>query len=419
MELMSAGFLSALFAIVVIDLALAGDNAIVIALAARSVPKHLQKKAILWGTLGAIAVRTSLTVIVVWLLKVPGLLAAGGALLIWIAYRLLTPDDSHGHDVHAHPGLGFWGAMQTIIVADTIMGLDNVLAVAGAAHGSFLLVVCGLLLSIPIVIWGSTLILGVVERFPALVYLGAGVLAWTSAKMISSEPLLHEWLSSNAVIVPLLYIVLIGGVLGAGFFRSHLQRESSIRTRLTAFPRDKAVTPTTQGESTMLKILVPVDSSPNSLLAVQQVVREFFQNSAMEIHLLNVQLPIHRHIGRFISKRNFVNWRRDEAQKALQPARALLEKHSIPFAEHIEKGRKAETIVAVAHRLQCDHIVMGTARKNSLTRMLESSVTNKVLELTRVPVEVVAGEAVSRLEKYGLPAGLGAAITLLLLSIAD
>ncbi|MDP5241171.1 YjbE family putative metal transport protein [Uliginosibacterium sp. 31-16] len=418
-ELMSTGFLSALFAIVVIDLVLAGDNAIVIALAARSVPKHLQKKAIIWGTLGAIVMRTSLTMVVVWLLKVPGLLAAGGALLIWIAYRLLTPDDSKGQDVHAHASKGFWGAMRTIVVADTIMGLDNVLAVAGAAHGSFLLVVCGLLISIPIVIWGSTLILGVVERYPAFVYLGAGVLAWTSAKMIASEPLLHPWLHAHAIIVPMLYTVLVGGVLAAGFFKNHLHRESRISAHLAIHARQKAALLNNKGDQTMLKILVPVDASPNSLLALQQVVREFFQNTDMEVHLLHVQTPIPRHIGRFVSKRNLDAWRRDEAEKALGPTRSLLEKHSIPCAEHIEKGKKAETIVAVAKRLQADHIVMGTARKNSLTRMLESSVTSKVLELTSVPVEVVTGGAVSKFEKFGIPAGLGAALALLLLAIAD
>ena len=146
MELFSPEFFSALLAIVVIDLVLAGDNAIVIALAARNVPKELQKRAILWGTVGAIAVRTSMTVVVVWLLQVPGLMLMGGAMLVWIAYRLLVPaggDDGHNVALANR----FWGAMKTIIVADALMGLDNVLGVAGAAQGSFLLVVLGLLIS--------------------------------------------------------------------------------------------------------------------------------------------------------------------------------------------------------------------------------------------------------------------------------
>lgn len=137
MDYLSSEFLSALLAIIVIDLMLAGDNAIVIALAARNVPKHLQRRAIVWGMFGAIGVRIAMTLIVVWLLKIPGLLGAGGVLLVWIAYKLLLPDE-HGQDkAHMTASNSFWGAMRTIVVADAIMGLDNVLAVAGAAHGSF------------------------------------------------------------------------------------------------------------------------------------------------------------------------------------------------------------------------------------------------------------------------------------------
>jgi YjbE family integral membrane protein len=218
MELFSPEFLSALAAIIVIDLVLAGDNAIVIALAARNVPKHLQKRAIFWGTFGAIAVRTSMTLIVVWLLQIPGLLLAGGLMLVWIAYKLLLPGDD-GHE-RVQSSASFWGAMKTIVIADAVMGLDNVLAVAGAAHGSFLLVVLGLLISIPIVVWGSSLILGWIERFPAIIYLGAGVLAWTAAKMITSEPLVEDYLADRSLLGWLVYAAVIFGVLGAGWMRN-------------------------------------------------------------------------------------------------------------------------------------------------------------------------------------------------------
>ena len=185
-----AAFLSALLAIVVIDLVLAGDNAIVIALAARNLPKSVQRRAIVWGTVGAVVVRASLTVAVLWLLEVPGLMGAGGVLLVWIAYRLLAGDgDGKDHEVTA--ASGFWSAMRTIVVADAVMGLDNVLAVAGAANGSVLLVVAGLVISIPIVVWGSTLILDWLERFPGLLYVGGAVLAWTAAKRLADEPLLQ------------------------------------------------------------------------------------------------------------------------------------------------------------------------------------------------------------------------------------
>src|SRR5690348_6056535 len=164
-------FWSGLASIILIDLVLAGDNAIVIALAARNLPRRLQRRAIVWGTAGAVVVRASLTVGVLWLLQIPGLMAAGGVLLVWIAYRLLVADDN-GETHEVAPAASFWAAMRTIVIADAVMGLDNVLGVAGAAQGSVLLVVLGLLISIPIMVWGSTLVLRFLERLPVLVYVG-------------------------------------------------------------------------------------------------------------------------------------------------------------------------------------------------------------------------------------------------------
>jgi YjbE family integral membrane protein len=220
----SPEFWSALAAIVVIDLVLAGDNAIVIALAARNLPKALQRRAILWGTAGAVVVRASLTVGVLWLLNIPGLMLAGGVLLAWIAWRLLAGgDERRDHDVA--PATTFFGAMRTIVIADAVMGLDNVLAVAGAAHGSVLLVVLGLVISIPIVVWGSTLILHWIERFPGLLYVGGAVLAWTASKMIADEPLYQEWLDGRPGLKSLLFIVVIGGVLGSAWLRNRRPAE--------------------------------------------------------------------------------------------------------------------------------------------------------------------------------------------------
>ena len=215
MELFTPEFFTALAAIIVIDLALAGDNAIVIALAARNLPPHLQKRAILWGTFGAIAVRVVMTMAVVWLLGIPGLMAAGGAILVWIAYRLLKPQGGDGHEVKA--AATFWGAMQTIVIADAAMGLDNVLAVAGAAHGSFALVVIGLLISIPIVVWGSTLILRWVGKYPWIIQVGVAVLCWTAAKMIVSEPLFKDYFDTHAIARLGVYAVVFASVFGLGF----------------------------------------------------------------------------------------------------------------------------------------------------------------------------------------------------------
>jgi YjbE family integral membrane protein len=218
--LLTTEFWSALAAIVVIDLVLAGDNAIVIALAARNLPRTLQKRAIVWGTVGAVIVRASLTIGVLWLLGIPGLMAAGGLMLVWIAFKLLTDDNDGPHENHFKPAMSFWAAMRTIVIADAVMGLDNVLAVAGAAHGSVLLVVAGLVISIPIVVWGSTVILHWLERFPALLYIGGAVLAWTAAKMIVDEPLYQDWLDARPGIRSAIYVVVIAGVLGVPRLRA-------------------------------------------------------------------------------------------------------------------------------------------------------------------------------------------------------
>ncbi|MED4970905.1 TerC family protein [Parageobacillus toebii] len=225
MELFSMEFLSALLSIIIIDLVLAGDNAIVIGLAARNLPKHQQKKAVIWGTVGAVVIRALATLFVVWLLKVPGLLLIGGILLVWIAYKLLV--EEKGHDVEAVGSL--WEAIRTIIIADALMGLDNVLAVAGAAHGSFLLVILGLLISVPIMVWGSTLILKWIERFPIIITIGAGVLAWTASKMIVDEPFLDQYFA-NPIVKYGFEILVIAGVIAAGTLKKK-KGENQLETK--------------------------------------------------------------------------------------------------------------------------------------------------------------------------------------------
>jgi YjbE family integral membrane protein len=233
MELFSVPWWSALLAIVLIDLVLAGDNAIVIALAARNLPPEHQNKAIIWGTVGAIAVRSAMTVGVVWLLKIPGLMLVGGLGLLWVAYKLIS-DTSEDE----HQGVGattFWGAMKTIIVADALMGVDNVLGVAGAANGSFDLVVIGLLISIPIVVLGSKVVLRLVEKWPVIIQLGAAVLAFTAAQMIINEKLLDpifdggEALNTAARVAT--YAISIAGVLGLGWWASKRQMAGNTDTQ--------------------------------------------------------------------------------------------------------------------------------------------------------------------------------------------
>lgn len=186
MSVFSMEFWTSLMSIVMIDLVLAGDNAIVIGLAARKLAKKDQKKAILLGTIGAVIIRIIATMLVVYLLKIPGLMIIGGILLIWISIKLVS--DEQDHEVKAANSI--WAAVGTIIAADAAMGLDNVLAVAGAAEGHVGLVAIGLMISVPVVVWGSTLVLKLMERFPWIILLGSAVLAWTASKMFVSEELL-------------------------------------------------------------------------------------------------------------------------------------------------------------------------------------------------------------------------------------
>ncbi|MGE5522080.1 MAG: YjbE family putative metal transport protein [Rhodospirillaceae bacterium] len=412
MELFSPEFFSALFAIVIIDLVLAGDNAIVIALAARNLPERLRFKAIAWGTVGAIAVRTAMTLIVVSLLKIPGLLLAGGAMLVWIAYKLLVDDSGEGHEVEA--AQSFAGAMKTIVVADALMGLDNVLAVAGAAHGSFMLVVAGLLISVPIVIWGSQLILKFVERYPVIVYIGSGVLAWTAVKMMTSEPLVRDYLEALPFVTVLAYLVIIGGVLGAGFLRKH----AAVRERVAAHVViSKSESP--QYEENMdqvprgpskRKVLVPVDGSPNALNAVRHVIARYATDPGLEVHVLHVRASLPERVAKWLRRDQSASGQRESAEKALVAARGLLDEARVPYALHLEHGDAAQAISRAAHRLHVDHIAIGTARSFSLTRVVQDGLTSRVLQAAHVPVEVVPGDAISPLERFGLVFGAGAAV---------
>lgn len=207
--------ISSLLTIVLLDLVLAGDNAIVIALAARNLPKHLQSRAVFWGTFGAVAARVLLAAVVLWLLKLPGLMLTGGIVLLPIAWKLLKHDDKQP-DVA--PAAGFWSALRTIVVADALMGLDNVLAIAGASKGHLGLVVLGLLISVPLVVWGSTLLMKLIGRLPLVVYVGAGAIAFTAARMITHDHLVADWFETHRWIAHALAALLIVAICGGGWW---------------------------------------------------------------------------------------------------------------------------------------------------------------------------------------------------------
>jgi YjbE family integral membrane protein len=199
--------ITSILIIIGIDIVLGGDNAIVIALACRNLPERYRNKAIIIGTLLAILCRIVITIGAVYLLAIPFLQFVGGVLLVYIAINLVKNQEETTM-VKGSSSLAI--AIKTIVVADVIMGIDNVMAVAGAAHGNFYLVMIGLVFSIPIIIWGSKIILVVMEKYPIIIYFGAGILCYTAGKMIIHEPMLSPMLPSGIWQVLFPYILLAG-----------------------------------------------------------------------------------------------------------------------------------------------------------------------------------------------------------------
>lgn len=212
--------------IVLLDLVLAGDNALVIAMAVRTLPQKQQFQARIYGTLGAVALRLGFIAIVTWLLTVPLLRFVGGLILIWIAFRLIHHPPQ---DEKVRAGASLKESVGIIIVADVVMSFDNVMAISGAARGDFILVLFGLLLSLPLVVWGSGLLARLMNRLPLIIWLGGGVLGWVAVRMILDDPLIIEWLGEALVqilhqIVPYVLGVSLA-LLGWWFARGHARSE--------------------------------------------------------------------------------------------------------------------------------------------------------------------------------------------------
>lgn len=209
----TSAFWVALAQIIIVNIMLSGDNAVVIALACRSLPEQQQRKAIIFGSVGAIVLRVVLTFFAVLLLKMPYLKLIGGLALLWIGAGLLSSDED-GDGPQAHSNLA--AAIRTIIVADFIMSLDNVLGVAAAAKGNTVLLVLGLVISIPLIIYGSKLILGLMGRFPIIITLGAALLGWVAGEMLVDDSSLSDWVGANAsylhIVAPLLCAALVVAV---------------------------------------------------------------------------------------------------------------------------------------------------------------------------------------------------------------
>ena len=221
MDIVSPEFWVAVLQIIAIDIVLGGDNAIVIALACRRLPKDQRNRGIFWGVFGAIALRVVLISFALTLLAIPFLKIIGALLLVWIGIKLLQPEPENStHEIDASTTLP--GAIKTIIIADAVMSLDNVIAIAGAAKDSVGLVIFGLIVSVPIIVWGSKLIMRLMDRFPIVIIIGAGLLGWIAGDMAITDAAINEWVSVNAIflrwlspVCGVLIIVITGKLLAA------------------------------------------------------------------------------------------------------------------------------------------------------------------------------------------------------------
>ncbi len=217
MEILSINGVIAFLQIILIDILLAGDNAIVIGMAARNLQEQHRKKAIFWGTAGAIALRLVMAFLFVEAINnIPALRLVGGILLLWIGYQLMSGGDSE-HDIKAKDSLR--GAITTIVIADGVMGIDNVLGVVAAAEGHMLMVAIGMLVTVPIIVWGSSLFVKLIDRYPVILYIGGGILGWVGGGMMVEDAWAHQYIGARALTIKIASVVI---VLAAAFLKNFI-----------------------------------------------------------------------------------------------------------------------------------------------------------------------------------------------------
>jgi YjbE family integral membrane protein len=394
-DISSPQFWIAVLQIIAIDIVLGGDNAVVIALACRHLPERQRNQGIIWGVAGAIGLRVVLIFFALHLLAIPFLKVVGAALLVWIGVKMMQPEPhgEGGHDVQASATL--LGAIKTIIVADAVMSLDNVIAIAGAAKGSLGLVIFGLVVSVPIILWGSRFVLTLMDRFPVVVVLGAALLGWIAGDMTVTDVAMKDWMTAHVPapqwvgpIAGALLVVAAGKWLAS---RAAARRPALVELGAPAAPAAEA------GASVMTpglanRILVPVDASDNAARAVEYVLnmrRAHPQGETMDIHLINVQGEVPADISRFIAKESIEDFHRENSTQALARARKMLEDAGVKFSAHMLVGKPWEVISEYASASRCDLIVMGTRGLGLHTGALLGSVSLGVAQRSTVPVLLV------------------------------
>jgi YjbE family integral membrane protein len=384
-------FWTGLGQIILINIVLSGDNAVVIALAARSLPPQQQKQAILWGSGAAVVMRIILTIVAVELLRLPFLKIVGGLLLLWIAVQLMLPEEEG--EGGARAGIGLWAAMRTILIADLVMSLDNVIAVAAAAKGSLTLLILGLAISIPLVIFGSTLLLKVMERYPIIITIGAALLGWVAGEMFVTDPLVKGWVDTAAAALhwagPAAGAVLVV-MTGTLLARQALAR----RAAPVELGPSVAVAAPAPGPGRRLfnRILLPLDASEQAARAVDYAVALWRNHPApetMDIHVMNVQRELSGDVVRFVPKESVQDYHREKSEQALSRPRRMLDAAGVKYAVHMLVGKPWEAISDYAAKNRFDLILMGTRGLGTYTGAALGSVAQGVAQRSTVPVLLI------------------------------
>ena len=384
MTFASPEFWIALMQIIGVNIVLSGDNAVVIALAARSLPPAQQKRAVAWGSGAAVVMRILLTIVAVELLRLPYLKLVGAALLLWIAVQLMIPEDDGDDNEVATTSMA--AAIKTILLADLVMSLDNVIGVAAAAKGNVALLIIGLAISIPLVIFASRILLVLMERFPIIITLGAALLGWVAGEMAVSDPVVGPWVDANAPflhwVAPLAGAILVIAI-GKGLAMRTLARRAAEAPPVEPVPA--SVT------DDFRRLLLAADGSPPAQHAATRVValRRQLGNRDIEIHVVNVQRPLSGDVSSFVGGKTVEDYHRERSDEALTPIRAVFESAGVPIREHVLVGQPGPAIAKLAHEIGCHMIIMGTHSLDSRTGAVLGSVAQSTLEHAGVPVLMV------------------------------
>ena len=374
--------------VVLVNVLLSGDNAVVIALAARALPPHQQKQAIIWGSVAAIVLRVILTILAVEMLKLPYLKLIGSIALFWVAIQLLVPEGDGEDGFETSNSL--FVAIRTILIADLVMSLDNVIGVAAAAKGDDVLVFLGLAISIPLIIFGSTIIVKLMDRFPIIITAGAALLGWVAGEMLITDPSIVTWIATNWTWMQM-HWPLVGEVswaqIGGALFVLAVGKIMTARAASGEIVAQGEVEAPGDDREVGRKVLLLVDGSDCALRAAEYIARaNASYNRAPEMHLLNVQRPFPGTVGGHAGAEKL---HEEEGLKALSAARKVLDDAKVSYSHHVGVGDPVDVVANFVRDEGIYSITMGCHGAGAAANLLLGSFASKVLSAVNVPVLLV------------------------------